>query len=593
MRLPPGQLPANLLLLLLSSSLNADVVTAIPPTVDITILIPAKDSLLRSLDRNLVSWSIQNRDLPIFARTSLLSNLFKSLSTNIGTGQSVRLGGGESDKTTYGSDITITAQKYRSGYYGAQAQGNVTLGPNYFASFKDKYVPDTRYIWCLNLINTTNDFEAAISTAAGVLEYLGDELDLFEIGNEADFYGSKGYRDSNWDASMMLPEWNHIADEVQKNSPDKTIRFMAGGFANPANTVTEDFDIPGIIAAGFRSPRIPWYSMHLYPQSGCSDAVTIAPLLEHNTLSSILSNYIPQVSAAESVGAQFAIGETNTVSCVGRPGISDTFAAALWLVDYVLFAATIGIRRVYFHSTTTGSYSPIIPINYSSDSQNYSSGVLPLSYGAYFVSEVLSFNDTLLVTQIEGGNDTDYSSYSIWDETNNLRKIVFLNLQSHNSSVGGTNPAVPDTEIYSSPDTRPSTRVTVSTPWEPGRELSLIRLQAPGSNSKSQVNVSSFTFSEKDGSVTNDLVDTIITVQDNGDVVFDLLASEAVLLQHYSDVLANKHPTKSGSKAANSTVNGVVMRTRGADMNISSALGLNVNVMVPAMLVSAAFLLLV
>ncbi|EGX51790.1 hypothetical protein AOL_s00043g809 [Orbilia oligospora ATCC 24927] len=577
-------LPGSLLLLLLSGSLR---VTAIPSTVNIEIPVPAKDALLRSLDRNLVSWSIQNRDLPMFTRSKLLENLFKALATNIGIGQSVRLGGGESDKTTYGSDITITADKYRSGYYGAQAQGNVTLGPNYFASFKEKYAPDTRYIWCLNLINTTNKFDAAISTAAGVLEYLGDELDLFEIGNEADFYGSKGFRDSEWDASMMLPEWNYIADEIQKNSPNKTVRFMAGGFANPAYIVTKDFDIPGIIAAGYQSSRIPWYSMHLYPQSGCSGAVTIAPLLEHNTLSDILSNYIPQVAAAESVGAQFAIGETNTVSCVGRPGISDTFAAALWLVDYVLFAATIGIRRVYFHATTTGSYSPVIPINYSLDSGNYSTGVLPLSYGAYFISEVLSFNDTLLIMQIEGGNDTDYSSYSVWDETNKLRKIVFINLQSHNSSTGGTNPATPDTEVYSSSGPRPSTRVTVATPWEPGQELSLIRLQAPGSNSKSQVNVSSFTFSEKDGSVTNNLVDTIITVKDNGNVEFDLLASEAVLVQHYSDVLSNKHPTKSGSKAADSTVNGVVMRTRGANMSISSVLVLDMKIMVSAILVSA------
>ncbi|KAK6339996.1 hypothetical protein TWF730_001772 [Orbilia blumenaviensis] len=577
----------EILLLLLSLSTAG----AVPSTVDIEITVPAKDTLLRSLDRNLVSWSIQNRDLPIFARSKLLENLFKALSTNIAIGQSVRLGGGESDKTTYGSDISITAKKYQSGYYGAQAQGNVTLGPNYFASFKDKYAPDTRYIWCLNLINTTNNFEAAISTAAGVLEYLGDELDLFEIGNEADFYGSKGFRDSNWDASMMLPEWNYIADEIQRLAPEKTIKFMAGGFANPAYIVTKDFDIPGIIAAGFQSSRIPWYSMHLYPQSGCSGAVTIAPLLEHNTLSDILSNYIPQVAAAESVGAQFAIGETNTVSCVGRPGISDTFAAALWLVDYVLFAATIGVRRVYFHATTKGSYSPVIPINYSLESGNYSAGVLPLSYGAYFVSEILSFNDTLLVTQIEGGNDTDYSSYSIWDEKKRLRKIVFLNLQSYNSSTGGTNPATPNTEVYSSAEVRPSTRVTVATPWEPGQELSLIRLQGPGSNSKSLVNVSSFTLSEKDGSVTSNLVDTIIIVQENGSISFDLLASEAVLVQHYSEVLANRHPTKSGSKAANSTMDGVVMRTRGADMSFACRHDLSNKIIISVILATIILLI--
>ncbi|KAF3918215.1 hypothetical protein ABW20_dc0107571 [Dactylellina cionopaga] len=541
-------------------------ISAVGPSISLTVPVPAKDALLRSLDRNLVSWSIQNRDFPIFAKTSLLQNFFDILSTNLGIGQSVRLGGGESDKTTYDPDNTLSVSKFQSNYYGAQAQGNVTLGPNFFKSFKDRFAPDTQYIWCLNLINETNKFEAAIATAAGVLEYLGDELELFEIGNEADFYGSKDYRPSGWDASMMLPEWNYIADEVEKINPNKTLKFAAGGFANPAWIVTKDFDIPGIIKAGFKEPRITWYTMHLYPQSGCSGDVSIRNLLLHDSLyNNLISYYIPQVAAAESAGAQFAIGESNTVSCVGRTGVSDTLAAALWLVDYVLLGASIGIRRIYFHATNKASYSPILPTPYSTSTGNYSAGVLPLAYGAYFVSEILSFNDTLLVTPIEGGNDTDYSSYTIWDETNKLRKIVVINLEMYNTTSGITNDATADSPAWPFDYPRPSTRVNISTPWVPGEELSMIKLQGPGSNSKGLVNVSDFTFSTKTGAVETNLVDTIIKVQAGGYVVFDVFASEAVLVQHYSDVTANPHPTKSKSKAANSTVNGVVRRTRGAE----------------------------
>ncbi|EPS38652.1 hypothetical protein H072_7643 [Dactylellina haptotyla CBS 200.50] len=565
----PAPRPRRSLSLLLFALYFPIIVSAIERTIAISITVPATDNPLRPLDRNLVSWSIQNRDLPIFSRTSYLQNFFNALSTNTAKGQSVRLGGGESDKTTYSPDITITAQKFQSGYYGAQAQGNVTLGPNYFESFKDRYAPNTTYIWCLNLINSTNNFEAAISTAAGVLEYIKDELELFEIGNEADFYGSKGYRDKNWDATMMLPEWNYIADEVQKLGPNNgdDIKFAAGGFANPAYVVTKDFDIPGIIKAGFQSPRIPWYTMHLYPQSGCSGSVTIQPLLSHASLYELLSNYISQVEAAESVGGQFAIGETNTVSCTGRAGISDTFAAALWLVNYVLLSASIGIRRVYFHATSQAPYSPLIPINYSTDSGNYTSGVLPLAYGAYFVSEVLSSNENLHVTEM--ANDTDYSSYTIWDESNNLKKFVFINLAAYNTTMGVTNSATEDSPAFPFDYPRSSALVNISTPWNAGEELSIIRLQGPGSNAKALVNVSDFTFSTKDAKVENNLVDTILTVQADGYVVFDILASEAVLIQPYSDVLANPHPTKTESRASNSTANGVVMRTRGAS-NLAS-----------------------
>ncbi|KAK6331256.1 hypothetical protein TWF696_003316 [Orbilia brochopaga] len=541
-----------------------DVFVSAASYINLTVPVPAQNALLRSLDRNLVSWSIQNRDLPIFSKTKLLSNFFNALSINTGVGQAIRLGGGESDKTSYDPNNTLSISRFQSGYYGPQAQTNVTLGPNYFRSFQNVYSSDTKYIWCLNLINKTNDFDAAISTARGVLDYLGDQLELFEIGNEADFYGSKGFRDAGWDAGMMLPEWNYIADKVQELEPNRTIKFTAGGFANPVYSVTQDFDIPGIIQAGFRGSRITLYTMHLYPQSGCTGSITLRPLLLHDTLYWNVSNYLPQIAAAESVGAQFAIGESNTVSCVGRPGISDTFAAALWLVDYALLGASLGINRIYFHATPRASYSPILPVTYNTTTGTYSAGVLPLAYGAYFISEVLSFDGNLKVTSIIGGNDTDYSSYSIWDDKNNLQKIVVLNLEIYNTTTGISNPATEDSPASPFDSPRPSKQVNIATPWAPGVELSIIRLQGPGSNSKSLVNVSGYTFSTEDGSVESNVADMIVTVQDDGHISFDLLASEAALVQVYSNVAANPHPTRNNSKAANSTIDGIVMRTRGA-----------------------------
>ncbi|KAG4217930.1 hypothetical protein PC116_g33590, partial [Phytophthora cactorum] len=51
------------------------------------------------------------------------------------------------------------------------------------------------------------------------------------------------------------------------------------------------------------------------------------------------------------------MGETNSVSCSGKSGISDTFGAALWGVDYVLLGASIGIRKTYFHLGAQSEYS--------------------------------------------------------------------------------------------------------------------------------------------------------------------------------------------------------------------------------------------
>ncbi|KAF3913697.1 hypothetical protein AA313_de0202684 [Arthrobotrys entomopaga] len=523
---------------------------------------PVNTGSLRPLDRNLVSLSIQARDFTVFAKTNLLRNFLGALSVNIRTHHILRLGGAESDKTIYDPDGTLTSEQYMNGNYGGSAQ-NVTLGPNYFAAIKGHYASSTKLIWTLNLRNVVNNWEAGISTAQGVLKYLGSELEYFEIGNEADFYGTKGWRDQTWDVAEMAMQWKWIAEQVQQFNP--SVNFGAGAFANIPPNIVGNFDIPGVINAGIKGPNIPWYNMHLYPQSGCGGKpVSLDTLLHHNAIYNTLSGYIPQIAAAENAGAKFAMGETNSVSCSGRAGVSDTFASALWLVDYALLGASLGIRRAFFHTTPNGAYSAIIPKPYKKDSVTYSGGFLPLAYGVYFVSEILSSQDNLRVQPIKHGSDTDHSSYAIWDDKNKLKKLVFINLEMYNSSTGASNPATPDSPVYPSAAGRGSTRVYVATPWALGEKLSLIRLQGPGSNAKSMVNVSDFTFSTEDGSVQSNVVDTILTVQADGFVIFDVLASEAVLIQHYSDVVANPHPTKSQSTPTTTVVSGVTMITRGA-----------------------------
>ena len=41
--------------------------------------------------------------------------------------------------------------------------------------------------------------------------------------------------------------------------------------------------------------------------------------------------------------------ETNSIACHGAPGVSNTAGAALWAIDYALYASTIGISELYFH----------------------------------------------------------------------------------------------------------------------------------------------------------------------------------------------------------------------------------------------------
>lgn len=58
--------------------------------------------------------------------------------------------------------------------------------------------------------------------------------------------------------------------------------------------------------------------------------------LKHSNGQGLVSNYLNSTMFAQQVGKPFLMFETNTASCGGFPGISDTFASALWALDYGL-----------------------------------------------------------------------------------------------------------------------------------------------------------------------------------------------------------------------------------------------------------------
>lgn len=75
---------------------------------------------------------------------------------------------------------------------------------------------------------------------------------------------------------------------------------------------------------------------------------------------------------ALAAGLPFVILETNTASCGGFPGVSDSFGAALWGIDNALGLTTINTTTTLFHvGGQHDSYNPFTPppTNMSKDHQ--------------------------------------------------------------------------------------------------------------------------------------------------------------------------------------------------------------------------------
>lgn len=87
--------------------------------------------------------------------------------------------------------------------------------------------------------------------------------------------------------------------------------------------------------------------------------------MNHTTTVNFFRQWIPSIQAAHSAGTLFHMGETGSVSCHGKQGVSNTMGAALWELDYVLNGATIGMDGVFFHMGTPFFYSMWQPVEYN------------------------------------------------------------------------------------------------------------------------------------------------------------------------------------------------------------------------------------
>ena len=63
----------------------------------------------------------------------------------------------------------------------------------------------------------------------------------------------------------------------------------------------------------------------------------------------MIGQYINSTQIAQQAGKPFIMFETNSASCGGFPGISTSFGAALWAIDYGLYMAHANFSHALLH----------------------------------------------------------------------------------------------------------------------------------------------------------------------------------------------------------------------------------------------------
>lgn len=163
----------------------------------------------------------------------------------------------------------------------------------------------------------------------------------------------------------------------------------------------------------------------------------------------------------------FIMGETNSLYNQGRPGLSNTFGAALWGVDFNLWCATNNIRRVHMHMGTNYRYQSWQPI----DTNKVSKGTKAPYYGniavAAFLGDITKSAPRIVNLPLGSEEEAAYAAYV----DNKLARIIVINMMVslslytdkpsnshllHSHTIRQTTTANTSTTTHVPPNTTPS-----------------------------------------------------------------------------------------------------------------------------------------
>ncbi|KAL0567773.1 hypothetical protein V5O48_014223 [Marasmius crinis-equi] len=410
---------------------------------------------------SLISFSIEQDRwtdwVGLDSRNEFLFNVLDNLVQITGEPPQFRIGADSEDHTNFNAAIETPQLAFppptTTVPYPEATQ--IIVGDTYYRAARF-LPPNTHVTWGVNL--GQNNLTAAVLEAQAIAQAFdspeitdaGIKLDQIEIGNEADLFRNNGFRPSNYTVADYVPEWTSFARNVSAAagiSSTSFTKFFAGGFAGSSHS-DDDFSPQGVFANGILSSDpgslITTFSQHLYSGSFCSGSgALLQDLMTKANVRGNLTRFVPDISAVTSQGLEYVFGETNSFSCHGAPNVSNTAGAALWTLDYALFARTINISRVFFHEGIGYKYNLIQPaaLNRSIlDGSDLPSPlpphVQPQYYAAIITAEAIGKSGDTRITEL-AINDTRLAGYGFFDN-DVLSRAVFINSQAFLSDGGDT-----------------------------------------------------------------------------------------------------------------------------------------------------------
>ncbi|KAH7103897.1 hypothetical protein BKA62DRAFT_828089 [Auriculariales sp. MPI-PUGE-AT-0066] len=302
--------------------------------------------------------------------------------------------------------------------------------------------------WFIGLpMNQTTPARLDIAEVAQPI--LGDYLRSMHLGNEPDLYEKHEKRPAGYDEAAYMEEYQSIVNQLRANPNIARPNILGGpafcecstGWGN-AHVINE----MGYLDR-FGDAINTLIVMH-YPTDNCPEEDGSYPPIEeqyadiryrfgnfaqhYGSMSPVrfASLYTEMVAISQRVNKPLVLLETNTASCNGFLGLSDSFLAALWNLDLGLQLASTGFTHAMIHlGGQQAYYNPFMAPPWNATAP-FMWTVAPPMYAILVSSEVLGPTNQARVADIGlNNNNTNMAGYVVY-ENNQPVRMVLINYMS-------------------------------------------------------------------------------------------------------------------------------------------------------------------
>lgn len=252
---------------------------------------------------------------------------------------------------------------------------------------------------------TTPDLAAA--EVAYVAQKLGPALIGIEIGNECDGYGAPGsYFAGNWSLAQFETLWNQFSSAIVAAAPGVPVTGPASGSNVAAWTVP--------FAQSATRKNLSLMTQHFYRGDGHSSTSTAANLISPDAN---LQKCLGMLNtASQSTGIPFRFGECNSYFNGGAAGVSNSYASALWVIDFLFNCAQGGAVGVNLHGG--GNFNGYTPI---ADNKGVVVEARPEFYGLTMFT--LAGKGALCATSLSAGS-TNATAYAVKNSNGDVSLVI-------------------------------------------------------------------------------------------------------------------------------------------------------------------------